>query len=381
MIRELRLQNFQKHRSRKIVFGPGLNLVVGPTDGGKSAVFRALKWVALHESATGLMTHGETSMKVGVLGAEAPVIRFRDSKKNGYKINDQTLVAVGQNQPEEVRQILGLSEINFQAQHDPPFLLGMTPGQIAKEINKIVDLEAIDKILSKVKSKATGAKALVASLEPRVEAAKAAEQQLAWVPGATKAWTAVEAAESEHREAVTAARSLGAELRELAEVDEYLDKTEIFFFKAEAAWHDWAGISDELTEAKTAQNALGRILEDLGAVRHLDQQVACMEALQRLVDLWYVVDTARAAQDGLHYVLGVLGAVERESKDVVAVGKALASVEKLGQGSRQSDEAYSKLHSLLEDLAYCEVEIKKLGGDIQELERKAKLCPTCGKPL
>ena len=381
MIRELRLQNFQKHRSRKIVFEPGLNLVVGPTDGGKSAVFRALKWVALHGSATGLMTHGETSMKVGVLGELAPVIRFRDSKKNGYKINDQTLVAVGQNQPEEVRQILGLSEINFQAQHDPPFLLGMTPGQIAKEINKIVDLEAIDQILSKVKSKATGAKALVANLEPKAQEAKAAEEALAWVPGAAKAWMAVEVMESKHREAVNAARLLAAELRELGEVDAYLDKTEIFFFKAEAAWHDWAGISDGLTASQTAQNALGRILGDLDAVRHLDDQIACMEALQRLVDLWQVVDTARAAQDGLHYVLGVLGAVDRESKDVVAVGKALSSVEKLGQESRQVDVGRCTLQSLLEDLAYCEVEIKKLGGDIQELERKAKLCPTCGKPL
>lgn len=381
MIRELRLQNFQKHRSRKIVFGPGLNLVVGPTDGGKSAVFRALKWVALHESATGLMTHGETSMKVGVLGAEAPVIRFRDSKKNGYKINEQTLVAVGQNQPVEVRQILGLSEINFQAQHDPPFLLGMTPGQIAKEINKIVDLEAIDKILSKVKSKATGAKALVASLEPKVDAAKAAEQQLAWVPEASKAWDGLCWLWADFKDLGESVDVLSDRLAEMAEVHEFLAKAGLLLDKATAAWGKLEKLQVEAATSETAQNALGRILEDLGAVRHLDQQVACMEALQRLVDYYYVWEAIAGEYGVLCYAIRQLRELDVQSKDVVAVGKALASVEKLGQESRQVDVARCTLQALLEDLAYCEVEIKKLGEDIQELERKAKLCPTCGKPL
>lgn len=381
MIRELRLQNFQKHRSRKIVFEPGLNLVVGPTDGGKSAVFRALKWVALHGSATGLMTHGETSMKVGVLGELAPVIRFRDSKKNGYKINDQTLVAVGQNQPEEVRQILGLSEINFQAQHDPPFLLGMTPGQIAKEINKIVDLEAIDQILSKVKSKATGAKALVANLEPKAQEAKAAEEALAWVPGAAKAWDGLCGMYSDLKTLVGSIEILSYRLEETAEVHEFLAKAGLLLDKATNAWDKLEKLGTGVTASQTAQNALGRILGDLDAVRHLGDQIACMEALQRLVVVYEGMCEVSNKSHDLVSMLRQIKFAEEETKDVVAVGKALSSVEKLGQESRQADEAHSKLHSLLEDLAYCEVEIKKLGGDIEELERKAKLCPTCGKPL
>lgn len=381
MIRELRLHNFQKHKSLKLSFGPGLNLVVGPSDQGKSAVFRALKWVALHGSATGLMTHGETSMKVGILGDEAPVIRFRDSKKNGYQINDQKLVAVGQNQPDEVRQILGLTEINFQAQHDPPFLLGMTPGQIAKEINKIVDLEAIDKILSQVKSKTTGQKQIIASLEPKVEEAKAAEQALAWVPGAVQAWEHFKGIFAGYSLVCKDAETVASRLVELGEVHEFLAKAQLLLDDASEAWERKERLGTAYLDAGTTVNALGRILSDLGAVRHLDQQVACMAAMEGLVGVYQEVDALEDQQVGLQGILGNLWEIENESKDVVAVGKALSSVVKVGQESEQLDVARCTLQALLEDIAWCEVEIKKLGGDITELERKARLCPTCGKPL
>ncbi len=160
-------------------------MIVGPSDRGKSAVFRALRWLALHGTTTGLTTHGETSMRVGVLAGDEPVIRFKQAKKQGYLIGETEYVAVGTLQPTEVAQRLQLSEINFQGQHDAPFLLGMTPGQIAKEINKIVDLSAIDEIQTKAKSKTSQVKTVVAELEPQVKQAKEEAEALKWVEQAT----------------------------------------------------------------------------------------------------------------------------------------------------------------------------------------------------
>jgi exonuclease SbcC len=153
MIQEIRLENFQAHRQLRLALSPGLNVIVGPTDRGKSAIIRAIKWLALHESQDGIITHGETSVKVGVKTDEGPIVRFRDKKKYGYKLGQAEYLACGKEQPKDVQARHNLSEINFQGQHDPHFLLSLTPGQAAKEINKIVALDDIDVALTWIKTR------------------------------------------------------------------------------------------------------------------------------------------------------------------------------------------------------------------------------------
>ena len=48
-IKKIIIDNFQSHEHTEIEFGPGLNVIVGPSDYGKSAVVRALRWVLYNE--------------------------------------------------------------------------------------------------------------------------------------------------------------------------------------------------------------------------------------------------------------------------------------------------------------------------------------------
>ena len=48
-IRRLVIDNFQSHEHTEVEFGSGLNVVVGPSDFGKSALVRALRWVLYNE--------------------------------------------------------------------------------------------------------------------------------------------------------------------------------------------------------------------------------------------------------------------------------------------------------------------------------------------
>lgn len=145
MISELMLEGFQKHTQRVLRFEPGLNIVVGESDTGKSAIIRALRWFALHEpTSVDLIQHGKTAVRVGVLTPNGRISRFKNTAKNGYKHGDEEFVACASNQPLPVQQAHGLIEENFQAQHDPHFLLSLAPGQLAKEINRIVALDDID---------------------------------------------------------------------------------------------------------------------------------------------------------------------------------------------------------------------------------------------
>jgi exonuclease SbcC len=60
-IKKLSLRNFQSHRETDLEFSPGLNIIVGPSDQGKSAIIRALRWLFYNEPrGTGFIRVGET---------------------------------------------------------------------------------------------------------------------------------------------------------------------------------------------------------------------------------------------------------------------------------------------------------------------------------
>lgn len=166
MITQIHLDNFQAHEYRRINLSPGLNVIIGPTDTGKSAIVRAIRFVALHEPITGLMTHGKKTLRVTLNTESHRVVRFKD-RDYGYTLDGGEYLACAKTQPADITKALNLNATNFQCQHDPHFLLSLTPGQAAKEINKIVALEDIDKALGWLKEQAknTGARLKAAEAE------------------------------------------------------------------------------------------------------------------------------------------------------------------------------------------------------------------------
>ena len=50
--------------------------------------------------------------------------------------------------PPEIAVALNMNEINFQGQHDPPFAVSLTAGALARALNEVVDLAAIDRALA-----------------------------------------------------------------------------------------------------------------------------------------------------------------------------------------------------------------------------------------
>ena len=45
MIKKLHIRNFQSHKDSRLIFSDGVNVIVGNSDSGKSAILRALNWV------------------------------------------------------------------------------------------------------------------------------------------------------------------------------------------------------------------------------------------------------------------------------------------------------------------------------------------------
>jgi len=160
MIKSVDIKNFQSHIKTYWEFDPGVNIIVGLSDSGKSAFMKALRWVkdnrpsgAEFKSWPSVNDGGPTSVEIST--EEGSVTRSKDKiekyivRKTGKK--DLLLKAFGRGVPEEVTQFLNLNEINLQHQLDQHFLLSKSPGEVATYFNKVAKLDKIDLSLSNIK--------------------------------------------------------------------------------------------------------------------------------------------------------------------------------------------------------------------------------------
>ena len=158
----IELNDFQVHEKTTIEFAPTITTIKGATDAGKSAIIRALRWACLNDLT------GDEFIREGAAAKRTKIIlRIRHDKKdwevlryksvystgvNTYELNGQEFKAFGMNVPLGIAQLLQLSEINFQSQHDSPFWFSETAGEVSRKLNSIVDLSIIDTTLSNIAS-------------------------------------------------------------------------------------------------------------------------------------------------------------------------------------------------------------------------------------
>lgn len=160
VIKKIKLQNFQSHKDTEILLDKGLTVILGPTDQGKSAIVRALKWVLYNEPrGTDFITAGCKTCRVSLeMSNGAVIIRERDGSKNRYILQrdgqEQVFEGFGVNVPSEITNAHGIPKIqidtdkstivNLAEQLEPPFLLSETGGNRAKALGRLIGIHIID---------------------------------------------------------------------------------------------------------------------------------------------------------------------------------------------------------------------------------------------
>ena len=153
MIQSLKLKNFQSHKDSLLEFSPGVNLIIGKTDSGKTATLRALNWIINNKPAGDSFRSswgGDTACQITL--DDSKIKRIKTDKDNLYWKNEEEYKAFGQGVPEEITKAINFSDVNIQYQMDAPFLLSETSGEVARHFNKIVNLEQIDESLKNADS-------------------------------------------------------------------------------------------------------------------------------------------------------------------------------------------------------------------------------------
>ncbi len=166
-IKRITLENFQSHRYSIIDFDEGLNVIVGPSDSGKSAIIRGIKWVLYNEpSGDYFLREGEKECSVTLEFSDNTTLkRYRSKTKNQYILIDNSgneikFEGFGSNIPEQIIETIGIKKIhldsdesnsiNIGEQLDGAFLLSEKTSTRASAIGRLVGVNIIDDALKDV---------------------------------------------------------------------------------------------------------------------------------------------------------------------------------------------------------------------------------------
>ncbi len=193
MIDSIEIKNIQSHKQTKLEFCKGINVIVGSSNNGKSAILRALYW-SIYNRPLGtdkLCSHwalddkgNQTEdMEVIVTKGDNTLVRRKGRNVNQYIINGEELNAIKTDVPAEVDNFYKLTETNVQKQLSSPFLISASNGEVAKYFNGIARLDVIDKVLSYTEQLRRKQNNSVSDLEKRIENKEKEHQSFAWLEG------------------------------------------------------------------------------------------------------------------------------------------------------------------------------------------------------
>lgn len=189
-ITSVAIKGFQSHKESSFNLSPGLTVITGPSDAGKTAVIRALRWLAFNEpQGEGFLytiRNADGSIKDQEEQAEVTVyfdngVNITKTRRKGKTTYVHSLYPEPWEKaevPPEIKDTLGLVKqtygdnfetcLNFAFQLDPPFLLSETGGTGAKVLGKLAGTEVVDKAIGTVNKRTHNTRTELAQAEKQI---------------------------------------------------------------------------------------------------------------------------------------------------------------------------------------------------------------------
>jgi DNA repair exonuclease SbcCD ATPase subunit len=139
MIKKIHLENFMAHKATSIELAPGVTVITGPNNIGKSAVVEAIRYLVYNPSPKNVIRHGAKKALVRIeLDSGESIVWQRQDKSASYAIEQpdrepEAYYKFGRDVPEDVRTLLRLNEVEIENekkidihlgnQREPIFLL------------------------------------------------------------------------------------------------------------------------------------------------------------------------------------------------------------------------------------------------------------------
>lgn len=350
MIHSINLKNFQIHKDTTIEFGPGLNSITGLSRQGKSSIMRAFKWVFQNRATKNFQSdfaEGEPTEVTVTFTDGSWVKRFRSETENYYETEDGIYQALRRDVPDEVKDILEMSDINIQNQHDKFFLLQDTAGEVARKLNEETGLSVIDESIKKANSIVTKSKREKEHFEAKV---KENEEALSTYEGIEEFSSALNTAAIRIGELSKKERErdkLKGILESLVVVSERIEKKKEFL-EIEQPFLD---IKNKIDQLESKKKRAGLLSDILSSIKNVEEDISSNKS-------WLAIEAP------YNSLLQKTLQVEEKQKKGLALSTLLVSIDKL---EKSIDYKTKKV-------AVLEMKHKKI---LQE----AGVCPLCGNVI
>jgi exonuclease SbcC len=379
MIKSITIHGYESHTKTALKLSEGINVITGPSDAGKSAINRSIRWVVTNRPQ-GVDCLNWTTKKAEVTIDQ--VTKSRTRSKHFYKVDGKTYKAFKHEVPGEVQRKLNLSEINFQGQHQSYFLIADSPGQVARELNKISDLTLIDQAIKGGKHKAREAKAKIEIYEEQIGDWENSAELNQWSQDALNDLAVLDKVEAEItalsesirsltkvlndiEEARVLVKSLWPARKDLQTVEKLIDQvslteTEVEYFPD----------LEEISDLKAKVKDLSDVGTDLDRVNSLDV-LELAQNISDIIDVLKVLKQVGAKVSTLSSIEGMKDKVEQLKDDL---DKTQESVTKL-------TSLIKKVDSTAEELAKKTEEYEKSLRDFHKEMQDLGECPLCGSEV
>ena len=343
MLERITLKNFQSHKNTEILLDKGVNVVIGQSDSGKTAIIRALKWLRYNRpSGEAYRSHWGGSTEVCVHTAEGVVITRQRDKTDMYRLGAAEFKAFGVDVPLEIQEALNINEVNMQFQLDKPFLLMSSPGEVANHFNKIAKLEQIDNTR----------KGIEKALNQKKEDLRRQE-----------------ANEKEHK----------TELEKYA----YLEKLEQAVEVLEEMEAQVQGLRSSQSKLKTTVNGIAEAEEEIQQYKPLISLEPKVRSLCAMYDELVIIEKDKESLLKLHTRLEELSAQIEEDNTVVAQESLVLPLLKQYEELANLKKQKKILQNLMDDLEENNSKEDTGRQQLKTLEKEYKdtfpdVCPFCG---
>lgn len=279
MINSISLSNFQSHEHSELEFDKGVNTIIGPSDSGKTAIIRALRWLVWNRpSGEAFRSNwGGDTVVILSIGPVHPdvglteIYRCRSDSENIYGIGAEVLgitdkyKAIKTDVPEEIQNVLNINDVNLQMQLSRPFLLDDSPGDVAKHFNRVAHLDTIDigmqnvqKELRKLESDISAGNVHITELEDDLEQYSHLEELEGRI-------VVLESLEQQRNGLAKDRAVLATLIRDLQETEAEIEQ-HAHIIKAEGAVNAVLKLYDQREVLEAQQDALNNIINELDEI-------------------------------------------------------------------------------------------------------------------
>ena len=266
VIERLFIKNFQRHKEFSLSLSSSVTVLAGRSGSGKSSTVRALRWLATNRpQGEDFINHEAKQTKVSLKIDGRKIIRRKGNGKNSCSLDGKQFKSFGAELSTEIVSVLNLGDINFAGQLDQAFWFFLSPGEVAKELNQIVNLSLIDSTLANVAADLRKARSENDVAKERLKTIEENTIALSWV------------------------KEADAELRMVEDKDE---KASQITRKCERL----GVILDGISQAKADREFLQDASDELRTV--LNKTDACVQLTQRLEGLQKLMERIEASREG-----------------------------------------------------------------------------------